>query len=282
MNELMNGRSQNVPAQSYGSQGDATLAEIKGKMYLARQFPRDTELAMQRTLQECQQKSLAEAAQYEYKRGDSAVRGPSIRLVEVLARNWGNVAYGVREVEATTDGTLVEAYAWDLETNVSDNKVFTVKNERSTKNGSYKLKDSRDVYENMANNAARRKRACILSVLPGWYVDAAVEECDKTLKKALTGGGKVNIEEIRTQLTQAFSAIDVTPDMIREKIGRDVDHLTENDIVQLRRLYTTIKDGFVKAQDVFNMGPKSELPDLEEGDSEALRMVNKLLGGEKA
>lgn len=278
MNNLMERRG-GMPSQSYGSQEGNALAEIKGKMYLARQFPRDTELAMQRTLQECQQKTLAEAAQYEYKRGDAVVRGPSIRLVEVLARNWGNVAYGVREVEATTDGTLVEAYAWDLETNVSDNKVFTVKNERSTKAGTYKLKDSRDVYENMANNAARRKRACILSVLPGWYVDAAVEECDKTLKKNLTGGGKVSLEEIRMQLAQAFAVLDVTPEMIGEKIGRDIDHLTENDIVQLRRLYTTIKDGFVKPQDVFNMGSGQDTPEIGEEDSEALRMVNQLLGG---
>lgn len=278
MNELMAGRSQQMAAQSYGSQENATLAEIKGKMYLARQFPRDTELAMQRTLQECQQKSLAEAAQYEYKRGDTVVRGPSIRLAEVLARNWGNIAYGVREVESTADGTLVEAYAWDLETNVADNKVFTIKNERSTKNGSYKLKDSRDIYENMANNAARRKRACILSILPGWYVDAAVEECDKTLKKALTCGGKIGLEEIRSQMAQAFAAMDVTPDMICEKIGRDIDHLTENDIVQLRRLYTTIKDGFVKPQDVFNMGVRSALLDMADEDTEALNMVNQMLG----
>lgn len=279
MNELMMGRSRQMAAQSYGSQESATLAEIKGKMYLARQFPRDTELAMQRTLQECQQRSLAEAAQYEYKRGDTAVRGPSIRLVEVLARNWGNIAYGVREVESTAEGTLVEAYAWDLETNVADNKVFTVKNERSTKNGSYKLKDSRDIYENMANNAARRKRACMLSVLPGWYVDAALEECDKTLKKVLTGGGKVSLEEIRAQLAQAFAAMDVAPEMIREKIGRDIDHLTENDIVQLRRLYTTIKDGFVKPQDVFNMGAQSTIPDMADEDTEALEMMNQMLRG---
>lgn len=279
MNELMTGRSQQMASRSYGSQENAALAEIKGKMYLARQFPRDTELAMQRTLQECQQKSLAETAQYEYKRGDSVVRGPSIRLVEVLARNWGNIAYGVREVESTSEGTLVEAYAWDLETNVADNKVFTVKNERSTKSGSYALKDSRDIYENMANNAARRKRACMLSVLPGWYVDAALEECDKTLKKALTGGGKVSLDEIRVQLTQAFATMEVTPEMIHEKIGRDVDHLTENDIVQLRRLYTTIKDGFVKPQDVFNMGAKPSAIEMDEENSEALRMINQMLGG---
>lgn len=280
MDELMKSQNQQFAGRSYGSQENSTLAEIKGKMFLARQFPRDTDLAVQRTLQECQQKSLAESAQYEYKRGDTVVRGPSIRLVEVLARNWGNIAYGVREVEATSEGTLVEAYAWDLETNVADNKVFTVKNERNTKNGSYKLKDSRDIYENMANNAARRKRACMLSVLPGWYVDAALEECDKTLKKALTGGGKVSLEEIRAQLSQAFAAMDVTPKMICEKVGRDIEHLTENDIVQLRRLYTTIKDGFIKPQDVFNMNTQLSAPELDDEDNEALRMMNQMLGGD--
>ena len=148
------------------------LSEIKGKMYLARQFPRDPEWCKQQMLIECQRPELAQAAQYEYPKGDTVVKGPSIRLVEVLARWWGNLDFGVNEIEAQDGSTLIKAFAWDLESNVYDEKTFNVKHERSTKFGTKKLTDERDIYEMVANKGARRKRACLLSVLPGWYTCA--------------------------------------------------------------------------------------------------------------
>lgn len=96
MNELM-GRNQGQIAQYQESK---ELSEIKGKMFLARQFPRDPEYSLQAALRECQRKELAETAQYEYPKGDSVVNGPSIRLVEVLARHWGNITSGVDEIDA--------------------------------------------------------------------------------------------------------------------------------------------------------------------------------------
>lgn len=62
MNELM-GRSQGQMAQYQESK---ELSEIKGKMFLARQFPRDPNYALQAALQECQRKELAEQAMYEF------------------------------------------------------------------------------------------------------------------------------------------------------------------------------------------------------------------------
>ena len=247
------------------------LSEIKGKMFLARQFPRDPEWAKQRVIAECQVPELAAAAQYEFKRGDSVVRGPSIRLVEVLARNWGNIDCGVKEIEASDGSTLIKTYAWDLETNVSDEKIFSVKHERSTKKGSYKLTDERDIYELVANKGARRKRACLLAVMPGWYVDAALKACDETLAQSLTDGR--SFEETCRALVEAFGELGVTPPQIAEKIGKDVDKLTKQDAVRLRHLYSAIKDGFVKASDAFGFAPpeSAALPsDSEAGALDAL------------
>lgn len=257
MNELMKKPEQSVSAQM---QDNRELAEVQAKMFLSRQFPRDEELSLKRTLRDCERMELASVSQYEFPRGDSVVRGPSIRLVEVLARNWGNLSFGIREIEATGSGSTVETFAWDLETNVYDSKVFSVSNTRATKKGSYKLTDPRDVYENMANAAARRKRACILSVLPKWYVDQAVDACAETLKRNITKNGK-DMSQVRNQIVAAFQKWNITPDQIKEKIGRDVDHLTENDVVRLRSLYMTINDGFAKPEDVFG-GVTHQAPEL--------------------
>ena len=54
--------------------------------------------------------------------------------------------------------------------------------------------DPRDIYEMVANQGARRLRACILGIIPGDVVGASVEECQKTLT---TGNDEPLIDRIR-------------------------------------------------------------------------------------
>lgn len=277
MNELM-GRNQGQIAQYQESK---ELSEIKGKMFLARQFPRDPEWSLQSAMKECQRKELAEAAQYEFPKGDSVVKGPSIRLVEVLARHWGNITSGVDEIESKDGETTIKSYAWDLETNVSDSKTFTVKHERSVGRGDNrrikKLTDERDIYEMVANKGARRKRACLLSVLPGWYVDAAVTACEETLRKSLTEGK--SMEEVISSIVTAFSEFDISPAQIEDKLGKPVESLSKNDVVKLRHLYSAIKDGFVKPGDAFGLPPEPDKDVPSDTEADALDALNARLTG---
>lgn len=277
MNEIMTRQTSQVGEYQESKQ----LTEVKGKMILARQFPRDTNRSLENVLLECKRPRLAEVAQYEYPKGDTVVKGPSIRLVEVLARHWGNIDSGVSEIDTYDDHTVVKAYAWDLETNVSDEKVFAVQHKRSTKRGSYKLTDERDIYEMVANKAARRKRSCLLAVMPGWYVDAALEACEETLRNSVTNGK--SIEAVREAVVSAFAEFGVSPDNIAAKLSRPIDKLDPNDIVKLRHLYAAIKDGFVKAQDAFDLSAPTpeDLPSEEEEN--ALEALNReLTGGRNA
>lgn len=274
MNEIMARQTSQVGEYQESKQ----LSEIKGKMFLARQFPRDPERSLQAVLMECQRPKLAEAAQYEYPKGDTVVTGPSIRLVEVLARHWGNIDSGVTEIDTYSDHTVVKAYAWDLEGNVSDEKTFSVPHKRTTKKGSYKLTDERDIYEMVANKAARRKRSCLLAVMPGWYVEAALEACNETLRNSVTNGK--NIEEVREAVVTAFAEFGISPDHIAAKLGRPIDKLDPNDIVKLRHLYAAIKDGFVKAADAFGTSEQATSADLPSEDEEnALEALNRELTG---
>lgn len=244
-------------------QESKALSEIKGKMVLARQFPRDPDLAVQRAITECNRPELAAQAQYEFPRGDSVVRGPSIRLVEVLARAWGNLDFGVDEIEARDGSTTIKAYCWDLETNVSDEKTFTVPHTRTTKKMTYALTDSRDIYEAVANQGARRKRACILAVLPGWFVDAAVDTCNKTLEAAMSGqdiGSRIQ------KMVSKFEAFGITGEQISAKVGKPLDKLNPQDLVKLSKLYSAINDGFVKPSAAFGEedAKDADLPSTEE------------------
>lgn len=247
----------NVLAQSTSSR---EMEEVKGQIFMARQFPRNVFQSEQRILDACKRPELAGSAVYSYPRGGSKVEGPSIRLAEVLAQNWGNLAFGVKELEQREGESVAMAYAWDLETNVRQEKVFTVKHSRKVKNTIKKLEDPRDIYELVANNGARRLRACILGIIPGDIVDKAIEECNKTMQ----GGSK---GQLKDRLAKALSAFKeqyrVTPEQIEARFGYNVEAFTERDLLDLVKIFNSLKDGMSKVDDWFDKGAtKKQQSDL--------------------
>src|SRR5690554_4358852 len=115
------------------------MQEVKAMVFMAKQYPRDENAALERILKACERKSLAEKAIYEYPRGGQKVSGPSIRLAEAIAQNWGNFTSDIIELEQRDGESQVMARAWDLETNVQQRMIFTVSHFRHTKQGDYKL-----------------------------------------------------------------------------------------------------------------------------------------------
>ena len=72
--------------------------EVQAAMVVAKKFPRDEYTAMEKIKRTCQRPTLAEQAIYSYPRGGENVSGPSIRLAEAMAQMWGNIDYGVVEL----------------------------------------------------------------------------------------------------------------------------------------------------------------------------------------
>ena len=218
--------------------------EVQARMVVAKKFPRDEAAAMNRILKSCQRTTLAESAMYSYPRGGQEVTGPSIRLAECLAQNWGNIEFGYTELERKQGESTIEAYAWDLETNTRQSKVFTVKHQRDKKGGSQELTESRDIYELIANQASRRVRSCVLAIIPGDVIDAAIQQCEITLKGgAMNNGG--SLDELITDMILHFANYGVTEEMLSAYVGKSIEAFNEKDIVKLRKVYTSLKDGIV-------------------------------------
>jgi hypothetical protein len=234
------------------------LAEVQGAVLMARRFPRDPRTAMDRIINACTRPSLAQAALYSYSRGGTEITGPSIRLAETLAQCWGNLSFGLREVEQRSFAgrpgeSTMNAFAWDLETNVRDERVFQVKHQRDTRSGSTRLTDGRDIYEAVANQGARRLRACILAVIPGDVIEKAVEQCEATLlAKADTS------PEAVAKLVKAFEQFGVTKEMIEARIQRRIDTIRPAQIVGLRKVWASLNDGMSVATDWFQRPEPAE------------------------
>lgn len=229
--------------------------EVQAAMVIAKRFPRDEVEAFNRVLQSCKRKSLAESAMYEYPRGGTKVTGPSIRLAEAIAQNWGNIDFGITELEQKNGESQVMAYAWDLETNSRQVKIFSVPHIRSTKKGNVPLTDPRDIYEMVANQGARRLRSCILGIIPGDVVDAAVRQCEETL---VNGEKKPLIDLVRDMAAIFQNEFGVPLEAIEKYIGCKAEAFSMRDLVRLKKVYTSLHDGMAKREDIFDIGIHAE------------------------
>ena len=214
-------------------------AQIQSMMVIAKRFPRNEKMILDRILNDCQRSSLAEKALYSYARGGTEITGPSIHLAKAIAKRWGNMTSGVVELEQRNGESVCEAFALDLESNYKESKTFTVPHVRITKKGSYRLEDPRDIYELVANNGSRRERACILSVIPGDIVDYAVEQCISTLRTQ----ADTSPENVKRMCDKFHSDFGVTKEQIEKRIQRRIDTITPAQLVNLRNIYNSLKDG---------------------------------------
>jgi hypothetical protein len=245
--------TQNAATAVIAAEQQRAIAEVQAAMMLARANPRDERRALDRILMACARPSLAERAVYEYARGGTDISGPSIRLAEAIAQAWGNLQYGVRELSRDHENATVQAYAWDLETGTRREVTFQVPLIRSTKKGSYRLEDPRDIYETVANQGARRVRACILALIPGDIVDAAVEQCELTMK------AKADVSpEAVARMVEAFGELGVTREQIELRIQRRIDSITPAQIVQLKKIYASLRDGMSNVSDWFESSGNGE------------------------
>ena len=246
----MNTELTQYPARQGGAmidtEGQRAIQEVQAAMIIAKRFPRDIKSALDRILNSCTRTSLAEQALYTYSRGGTDISGPSIRLAEAVAQQWGNLQFGIRELEQRDGESTVEAFAWDLETNTRQVKVFQVPHERHTRKGTTKLTDPRDVYELVANQGARRLRACILGVIPGDVIDEAVRQCDVTLSASADTS-----PDAQKKIIDAFAAYKVTKAQIEKRIQRRIDAITPAQVISLRKILISMRDGMSGPEDWF-------------------------------
>lgn len=241
------GQTKQVAAAGQTDQQRA-IAEVQAALMIARMNPRDPIAAMDRILNACARPTLADAAVYNYSKGGSEVSGPSIRLAEAIAQSWGNMQFGIRELDQAGAESTVQAYAWDVETNTRREITFQVPHIRYTRNGSYKLNDPREIYELVANQGARRLRACILAVIPGDVTEAAVVQCENTMRaKADTSPESIQ------KILDAFAPFGVTKELIEKRIQRRIDAIQPAHVVSLKKIYASLRDGMSNPSEWFEI-----------------------------
>lgn len=253
----------NINQGTVAIEASRAIAEAQGKLVIAKRFPRDEVAAYNRVAQACQRKGIAEKAFYSYSRGGGTVSGPTIRFAEELARCWGNIDYGIKELSQDDGKSEMQAYAWDLETNAQSVQNFTNPHIREVGGKAKVLTSQRDIYEINANMGARRLRSRILAILPNDLVDMAIAEC----KKTIAGNNDEPLIDRVKKMVVAFAKVGVTQEQIEARLKRKVDTMTVDDFTDYIGIYNAIKNGESKVAEWFEAEKvASDLTDTLKGE----------------
>lgn len=249
LNRALSSRPQGN-SQATSIEQSRAIAEVQSMVVVAQNCPRDEARAIQSMREACGRMHLAEMAFFKFPRGGQTVTGPTVHLARELARCWGNINYGVSELDRDDIGGKSEmvAYAWDVQTNARAATAFIVPHKRDKKGGAELLVDMRDIYENNANNAARRVREMVFSILPKWYVEEAKAICRNTLEK---GDGEKPVSQRAADALAVLEKLGISRERVEAKVGSKSSAWTPVDLANLAVAYRSLKSKEVTAEDEF-------------------------------
>lgn len=255
----------NINQGTVAVEASRAITEAQGKLLLAKQFPRSYTKCYADAIQACQRKSFAEKAFFSYPRGGQTVTGVTIRFAEEMARCYGNIDYGIKELSHEEGKSEMQAYCWDLETNAVSQQNFTVEHIREANGRSTKLTSQRDIYERTANDGARRLRSRILAILPPDLVEDCINEC----KKTLAGKNDIPLIDKVKNMVTGFAKIGVTKEMLENRLGHTIESVNMDELTEYIGIYNGLKQKETTISDWFEQ-PKtaSQMTELLKAEAE--------------
>lgn len=231
------------------------VAEVQAAVTVAQSIPRDIGRAEAEMRDACGRMALASRAFYDMPRAGGRVAGPTVHLARELARIWGNVDYGVREMRRDdTEGfSEIQAFAWDQQTNVRSTRSFIVPHARMVKRERVALTDLGDIYLSNQNIGARAVRECIFTILPTWFTESAQDIARGTLQH----GEGVPLTERIEKMLAAFAPFGVTEAMISERVGRKRTGWNAGDVADLTVTFRSLERHEITVEEAFPARPVS-------------------------
>lgn len=222
------------------------IAELNQDVTTAKAFPRSvakvmrnvTELVMldEQTAKECV---------YAVPRDGKTIRGPSIRLAEIIASQWGNCHCASRIVHVDKIEKYVESEGifHDLETGLK-RTARTRKSIAKRDGGLY----SQDMIMTAGNAAASiGMREAILKGVPKAVWRQAFDHAENVIRGDIT-----TLVERRGEAMKALAGIGVTPDRVFAAVGvAGLDEIGVDELADLFAMYQGIKSKETDIDEVF-------------------------------
>ncbi|MEJ5359901.1 MAG: hypothetical protein WHT06_14670 [Desulfobacterales bacterium] len=174
----------------------------------------------------------------------SEVIGGSIDLAAAIFRAYGNCAMEIQCNETPTH-YFFTATMIDLESGMSWPRMF--RQRKAQEIGRFDADRQEDIVFQIGQSKAMRN--AILSVMPRWVVEKAIETARNAEIRRLAG--KENIELARAEVLRYFGKLGVSRERIEAKIGKSIDEAGPDELADLRATATAIKDRMTTAAEAF-------------------------------
>ena len=231
-------------------------ASIEARYIIAIRQPRNLDQVRTDLLRECERPSFAAVAMYNKPIG-RGIEGLSIRFVEQALQCMGNVDTEAITIYDDDKKRIVEVRVTDYERNICHRKQITVTKtvERSsakpgqsilgTRTNSYGkpvyivMATDDDLLNKEAALVSKALRTCGLRLIPGWLQD----EAETKIRGTAADRAAKDPDLERRTLIDAFTEMGVQPEDLVEYLGHDIAKVVPAELVELRSVYTTLRDG---------------------------------------
>jgi hypothetical protein len=228
-----------------------TRGEVEIQALLAVKRPRNPELSIQRTLAEAtSNQELAAECFYTLRKGGSLIEGPSVRLAEIAARQWGNMRAGSRIVDVGDTLVTAQGYCWDLETNFV---CYQERQRRITDKVGRRYSD--DMIVTTANAAASISfREAVIKVIGKARLDPIWRRC-----KEIAVGNQKSMADRYQDALNWWGKAGVSEDRLLVFLGRNNKaEVTMEDLAKLIGLSNALREGEISIDSAF---PPPKNPD---------------------
>lgn len=219
-------------------------AEIDVQITTAKQYPRSLKAFKQQAMEMATlDEDTAASMFYVLPRAGKKIEGPSIRMAEVVGSCFGNLRYGARIVDVGDEFLTAQGACHDLEKNIAI--TYDVRRRITNKQG---VKFNADMVQTTGNAAMSiALREAIFRVVPRALYKNIVDEA-----KLVSVGNAATMSEKRHKAFDWFAKAGAPQAKVLEFLGRaGIDDVTIDDLITLRGMVTSIKDGELTVDEIF-------------------------------
>lgn len=271
-------------------------AAVEARYVLALKRPRDWDVVRAGILKECKRPGFAEVARYRKPIG-KGVEGFSIRFAEAAMRHMTNLFPETTTIYDDHEKRIVSVAVTDLESNVTlskdiviekvverrnlkDGQVAISKRTNSQGHTTYLVAATEDELLNKENAlVSKALRGHLLRLLPGDIQD----EAEELVRETLNNRAAKDPDSERKKIVDAFASLNVPPSALKEYLGHDLGTASPAELVELRKVYTTVRDSEATWHDILEakVGKKADASATSQAEALKEKLGKKKAAGEK-
>lgn len=267
-------------------------AAVQARFVVAIQRPRDTMDFRSRLLHECKRPGFAEVAMFKRPVGkkkmpngkweETFAEGPSIRMIETCLQLYRNVQATSTTVYDGPDLRIIKVLVIDFENNISFEQEVNVPKAVEKRGYDGQPPKGREVLGKRLNSegeetylvaatddevtikqaalVSKALRTCGQRLLPRDVIEEAIAQ----IRATKTAEVKADPDAAKKKIADAFSTLGVNPSDIGAYLGHSIDRATPAEVVKLREIYSSIKDGESKWEEYVEAANTTPDPALQE------------------